>query len=301
MDQAQSTWWRALRAYSFSATIIPVLCAFLFVHATGRGVDWLFFPLMLSSALLLHAGVNLLNDYYDFILGFDTPAASGSSGLLTQGIVAPNYMLRWGQFYVVAGAVAGLILAASRGWALLPAGATAIAGSWFYSHRSGYKYKGIGEPLVFILMGPLLFCSAGYAACGTVTVNMLIFSLPFGALVTAILLANNIRDVEMDSAAGFMTLPMRIGLPSAKRLFAGLLATAFLIPALLTVFRPATFPSLLFLLSLPLAGRLTRQVQQARTPQTDLQNAPQQTAALYLLFGILLAVGLFLCKTPGSA
>lgn len=246
----------------------------------------------------MHAGVNLLNDYYDFILGFDTPEASGSSGLLTQGIVAPNYMLRRGRFYITIGAVAGLVLAASRGWALLPAGVIAIAGAWFYSHRSGYKYKGIGEPLVFILMGPLLFCSAGYAACKTITISMLIFSLPFGALVTAILLANNIRDIKMDSAAGFITLPIRIGLPAAKRLFAGLITAAFLVPVLQTIFRPTTFPALLFLLSLPLAGRLPRQVQQARNPQIDLQNAPQQTAALYLLFGILLAIGLSLCKSP---
>lgn len=298
---AFQNWWRALRAYSFSATVIPVLCAFLFARTTGQIVEWRFFPLMLSSALLLHAGANLLNDYYDFTLGFDTTAASGSSGLLTQGVVPPSYMLRWGRFYLAAGAVAGLILAALRGWILLPAGIIAIAGAWFYSHRSGYKYKGLGEPLVFMLMGPLLFCSAGYAACRAIPVSMAVFSLPFGSFVTAILLSNNIRDVEMDSAAGFITLPMRIGLHQARRLFCGLIASAFLAPILLTLFKPSSFPTLLVLFSLPLAARLITQGQRVRNPQTDLKNAPQKTAVLYLLFGTLLAVGLYLSNGSGGA
>lgn len=301
MTRALSIWWRALRAYSFIATVIPVVCAFLFAYATGLTVDWRFFPLMLASALLLHAGVNLLNDYYDFILGFDTSEANGSSGLLIHKIVSPNYMLRWGRLYIASGALAGLLLAALRGWGLLLAGTIAVAGAWFYSHRAGYKYKGLGEPFVFILMGPLLFCSAAYAACGIVTLGMMGFSLLFGCLVTAILLSNNIRDINMDSAAGFITLPMRTGLPLAKRLLAGLITMTFLIPIGLTLFSPSTFPVLLSLFSLPPAARLTRQIQQARDPQTDLKNAPEKTAALYFLFGILLATGLLLSRGFGNA
>ncbi len=97
---------------------------------------WPLFPLMLFCALLLHAGVNLLNDYYDFVLGFDTAEARGSSGLLTGGIVNPKYMLYWGRFYLFAGAAAGLFLVMARGWPLFLMGFAGLAGAWFYSHRS---------------------------------------------------------------------------------------------------------------------------------------------------------------------
>jgi 1,4-dihydroxy-2-naphthoate octaprenyltransferase len=289
-------WWRALRAYSFSATIIPVVCAFLFVRATGAAVDWRLFPLMLFCALLLHAGVNLLNDYYDFTLGFDTPEARGSSGLLTGKKVAPVYMLVWGRFYVFGGVFTGLILAALRGWPLLAAGIAGAAGAWFYSNRIGYKYKGLGEPFVFLLMGPLLFFSAAFTACGTLPAYTIWPAVACGCLVTAIMLINNLRDVEMDRRAGFVTLPMRTGAPAGRLLFALLFAVAYLIPAVLFAAGTFRMPVLLPVLSLPAAARLVRRVLRADHPAEDLANGPQSTAGIYLLYGLLLGVGLFFSR-----
>jgi len=239
---------------------------------------------MLFCALLLHAGVNLLNDYYDFTLGFDTAKACGSSGLLTEGVVHPAYMLKWGRFYIFAGAAAGLLLAAIRGWSLLIAGLTGTAGAWFYSHRAGYKYKGLGEPFVFILMGPLLFDGAFYAATGTLTVGAAWPALACGCLVTTILLANNLRDIRMDEQAGFITLPMRLGTERTKKLYATLIVIAFSATSAAGLFLP--------LLSLPLAWRRVRSVLTASQLNLDLVDAPQQTAALYLIFGLLMAAAL---------
>jgi 1,4-dihydroxy-2-naphthoate octaprenyltransferase len=287
-------WWRALRAYSFSATVIPVTVAFLFARAQGLPVAWPLFPLMLFCALLLHAGVNLLNDYYDFTLGFDTNDASGSSGLLTKGVVRPVYMLKWGRFYVFAGATTGLFLAAVRGWPLLIAGLAGTAGAWFYSHRSGYKYKGLGELFVFVLMGPLLFDGAFYTATGTLTAGAAWPALSCGCLVTAILLVNNLRDLRMDQQAGFTTLPMRLGEMRTKKLYAVLIFSAYI--ALVAAAASGTVHAgiLLPLLSLPLAWKQVRRVLAATRLNLDLADAPPQTAALYLLFGGLLSIGLAL-------
>jgi 1,4-dihydroxy-2-naphthoate octaprenyltransferase len=279
-------WARALRAYSFTATVIPVVCAFLSARAQGLPVTWPLLPLMLFCALLLHAGVNLLNDYYDFVLGFDTAEARGSSGLLTEGIVKPDYMLRWGRFYLCTGAAAGLLLAALCGWPLLLMGVAGLAGAWFYSHRSGYKYKGLGEPFVFILMGPLLFYGAFYAAAGTVTAGAFWPALSCGCLVTAILLVNNLRDIKMDSAAGFTTLPIRLGAERTKKLYVVFVVIAFCATGAAGTFLP--------LLSLPLAVKQMRRVFTASPLNLDLADAPQKTAALYLVFGALLAAGLTL-------
>lgn len=286
MNRDVQNWARALRAYSFTATVIPVACAFLSARAQGLPVAWPLLPLMLFCALLLHAGVNLLNDYYDFVLGFDTDKASGSSGLLTEGVVKPEYMFRWGRFYLFSGAAAGLLLAAMCGWPLLVMGVAGLAGAWFYSHRSGYKYKGLGEPFVFVLMGLLLFGGAFYAASGTVTVVAVWPALACGCLVTAILLVNNLRDIEMDSAAGFITLPMRLGAARTKKLYAALIFAAFAAAVAGGIFLP--------LLSLPVAWLRVRAVLSANQLETELAEAPRQTAMLYLIFGVLLAAGLAL-------
>lgn len=292
MSSSFKTWWRALRAYSFTATLIPVLCAFLFARAQGLPVTWLLFLPMLLCALLLHAGCNLLNDYYDFVLGFDTAEACGSSGLLTEGIVRPEYMRRWGRFYLFAGAVAGLLLAAARGGPLLLMGLAGVAGAGFYSHRRGYKYKGLGEPFVFVLMGPLLFGGALYTATGTLTASALWPALACGCLVTAILLVNNLRDLQMDRQAGFTTLPMRLGIKRTKALYTGLIAGAYVALIVPAAAGAVHFGILLPWLSLPVAWRQVRRVSAADRLNLDLTDAPPQTAVLYLVFGVLLAAGL---------
>ena len=288
--------WRALRAYSFPATIIPVTCAFLFARSLNIPVDWSLFPLMLFCALLLHAGVNLLNDYYDFILGFDTAEAHGSSGLLLEKAVPPAYMLNWGRGYIAGGAAAGLMLAAARGWPLLLMGLPALAGAWFYSHRNGYKYKGLGEPCVFVLMGPLLFYGSFFTATGTVIAAAAWPALACGCLVTAILLVNNLRDLQMDSAAGFTTLPMRLGTARTKKLYAALILTAV---AALAATRANQYnlPRMLHnMRGVPFSHRPLSTVRNATDLSLDLAAAPKQTAKLYLIFGALLAVGLFLSR-----
>lgn len=290
---ALAIWWRALRAYSFIATIIPVVCASLAAAKIGgSAVSISACVWMLVSALLLHAGTNLLNDYYDYVLGFDTAAAVGSSGLLAAGIVVPSYLWRWGLGYLMAGGVAGLALAAALRlpWLVL-LGACGWGGAFFYSHRYGYKYKGLGEPLVFLLMGPLLFCATYLVAGGCCDPRALWLSLPCGCFVASVLLVNNLRDLEMDCCAGFRTLPARIGPSAAKGLYAILVTSAFALPCLYVFNGWLPRMSLLTWGALVPAVVLVRRVCRAAPPDGTLARAPEMTAGLYLLYGVLFAIG----------
>ena len=288
--------WRALRAYSFTATIIPVVCASLTAaRIGGTAISINMCAWMLVSALLLHAGTNLLNDYYDYTLGFDSAAAVGSSGLLVAKIVAPAYFWRWGMGYLAAGAVVGLALAATlhNPW-LVVLGAFGWLGAFFYSHNHGYKYKGWGEPLVFLMMGPILFCSAYLVASGRCDLRALWVSLPFGCWVASVLLVNNLRDLDMDGGAGFRTLPARIGSGAAKGLFAVLVTSAFALPGLYVYIGWLPRAVLLTGGALIPAAALVRRVCKAQPPYESLAKAPEMTAALYLLYGVLFALGLAL-------
>ena len=295
MPEAFSIWWRSLRAYSLPLTILPVLCAFLYARARGFGVQWPLFPLILFSGILLHAGTNLLNDYYDYTLGFDTEEASGSSGVIQEKLVSERTMLFRGRLYLAMGGLLGLPLILLRGLPLLLIGIIGICGAYFYSHPRGYKYKGIGEPAVFLLMGPLLFAAAFYTANGTLPASLLIPATAFGCLVTAVLLVNNIRDEEMDRNAGFTTLPMRLGPAAGRSLFLLLIAGAMIIPPLLVLTGTLPWPVLLPLLSLPIAVRLGQLVKTTGYPASDLKTGPQQTAMLYMVYAVLFSIGLFLC------
>jgi 1,4-dihydroxy-2-naphthoate octaprenyltransferase len=290
-----SVWWRSLRAYSLPLTILPVLCAFLYARARGINMQWNLLPLMLGSGVLLHAGTNLLNDYYDYTLGFDTSEASGSSGVIQEKLIPANTILFHGRLYIALGCLFGLPLVFVRGLPLLLIGIISACGAYFYSHPKGYKYKGVGEPAVFALMGPLLFTAATYAATGTFPPDSLIPACALGGLVTAVLLVNNIRDEQMDRNAGFITLPMRLGPTASHAFFIGLVSLALLIPPLLFFTGLLKAPALLPLLSLPLALRLERRVATAQCPAEDLKTGPLQTARLYMLYATLFALALFFC------
>jgi 1,4-dihydroxy-2-naphthoate polyprenyltransferase len=290
-----SVWWRSLRAYSLPMTMLPVLCAFLYARAAGYAVQWILFPLILLSATLLHAGTNLLNDHYDYTLGFDTDEAVGSSGVLQEKLVPENYMIFYGRLYLALGCLFWLPLIRFRGLPMFLIGIIAVCGAYFYSHPRGYKYKGIGEPAVFLLMGPLLFTASAYTAAGTCPPYSFIPACALGCLVTAVLLVNNIRDEQMDRSAGFVTLPMRLGSSASRRLYLLLIAGAMLIPPLLFLSGHLEWPVLLPLLSLPPALRIGSKVRAAEHPAAELKTGPQQTAQLYFVYGTLFAAGLLFC------
>lgn len=287
-----STSWQSLRAYSLPMTMLPILCAFLYARALGLSVQWALLPLMLISGTFFHAGTNLLNDYYDYSLGFDTDAASGSSGVIQQKLVSPAYMLFYGRLYLALGALIGLPLVILRGLPMLFLGTLALCGAYFYSHPHGYKYKGLGEPAVFFLMGPLLFTTAIYTATATCPPTTFIPAIAFGCLVTAVLLINNIRDEQMDRSAGFITLPMKLGPAASRQLYQLFVAIALAAPLVPVISGLLKWPALLPLLSLPVALRLGKLVQTAKNPAVDLKTGPQQTAMLYMMYGMLFAVGL---------
>jgi 1,4-dihydroxy-2-naphthoate octaprenyltransferase len=279
-------------------TMLAVVCAFLYVRATGGQVVWAFLPLMLLSATLLHAGTNLLNDYYDYALGFDTEDANGASGVIQDGTMPEKEMLVRGRLYVLLGALAGLFFVVVYGYPILVLGALGVCGAYFYSHPRGYKYMGLGEVAVFGLMGLALFTGSVVVAGGQFALFAFIPAAALGVLVTAVLLINNIRDMEMDGNAGFRTLPMRIGRVGSHGLLVLLLVAASLTPPLLFFLHDMAWPILLPLFTLPIAARIGWRVIHAHHPATDLAKAPEQAAMLYTLYAITLSIGLLLCKHP---
>ncbi|MCF7837932.1 MAG: prenyltransferase [Candidatus Marinimicrobia bacterium] len=271
-----------------SVSLAPPLVLFAVAARAGAPPTWPAAAALLAAAGLLHLGANVLNDYYDFVRGVDTAGSVGSSGLLSAGLVRPAFFLWTGHLYFGLATVLGLALAIGlRRPALAGVGFGAVALAYFYTGPGWcFKYAGWGEPVVFLLGGPLLGLACALVARGRVDGPLFVMSIPFGLLTAAILLANNLRDQGDDQRAGARTLPGRLGRQRSIRLYAVLVGS----PALIwgAAWQAGWVPgaAALPLLLLPLAVPLVRGL------RDGYRRTDQRTAAFHLLNGVLLLAGM---------
>jgi 1,4-dihydroxy-2-naphthoate polyprenyltransferase len=262
----------------------------------GGGVLWWRAACAMVVALAVQVGTNYANDYSDGVRGTDDRRV-GPLRLVGSGLVAPAAVRRaaWVSFAVAAGA--GLALAAVTTWWLVPVGAACVAAGWLYTGGPRpYGYLGLGEVFVFAFFGVVATVGSSYVQyphlrfTGYDDLLALWASVAVGLLATALLQANNLRDLAGDAVAGKRTLAVRLGRRAAGWLYVGTLGGALAGLAMAAVVRPW---SLLALVAAPLAVRPARA---ALGPGEGRALLPvlADTGRLQLVAGVLLAVGILL-------
>jgi 1,4-dihydroxy-2-naphthoate octaprenyltransferase len=287
-----------MRAFAFPASLIPVLVAGALALSYPDHTAWSLYPLVIACSLLLHAGTNVIAEYFDFKRGVDQKHTLGSSRVLVDGLLRPKEVLVEGYVLLGLAFLLGLILVSVRGLPMLIIGLAGILGGYLYSAGpAGYKYIGLGDIMVFLLMGPLMVTGAYYALTGTFQAKTLYVSLPVGLLVAAILNVNNLRDISNDKAAGVRTLEIILGYRLAKREYFLLIGSAY--ASVLAMIATGILPlwSSLVYLSLPLAIKNLKAVKanQPDTPQ-QIATVDVETAKLHLTFGVLLTLSLLIAR-----
>jgi 1,4-dihydroxy-2-naphthoate octaprenyltransferase len=254
----------------------------------------------LAVALLLQVLANLANDLSDFRKGADTPDRAGPTRVAAAGLVSERQLEVAIAAVIGLAGLVGLWLVAAGGPVLLALGALAIVAALAYTGGPfPYGYRALGDVFVFVFFG--LVAVVGTAYLQALRLNGLFFvaAIPVGALSTAILVVNNLRDIPTDTAAGKRTLAVVLGRRRTAQEYALLLGTAFAVPAGLATFGLAAGGGLwalfqgLPLLALPLALPLMRTVRDFEQPG-ELNAALKGTARLALSFGALFAAGLAL-------
>jgi 1,4-dihydroxy-2-naphthoate octaprenyltransferase len=286
-------WWVAIRPATLGAAIAPVLVGTAL--AARDGVFRLGPALAaLAGGVLIQIGTNLTNDADDFLRGADTAARVGpvratQSGLLTLRQVRTGAWVAFG-----AAALLGVYLIVEAGWVIAVLGAAAIAAGLTYTGGPWpLGYHGLGDVCVFAFFGVAAVSGTYYVQAMAITGAAFLLSVAMGALATAILVVNNVRDVETDAAAGTRTLPVRLGARFGRWEYRVLVALAYGVPAVMWQ-RDGAHPWLLLpLVSLPRAVQLARMVATARNG-APLNTALRGTAQLELLFAALFAIGLVL-------
>jgi 1,4-dihydroxy-2-naphthoate polyprenyltransferase len=284
-----SIWVEGARPRTLVAAVCPVLVGTAVAGAEGAVVAWRA-AAALVVALALQVGVNYANDYSDGLRGTDTPARLGPTRLTAAGLAAPAAVRRAAAISFAVAAVAGLALALAVDLRLLLVGAAAIAAAVLYTGGPRpYGYAGFGELAVLVFFGLVATCGSAYVQLERVPVAALAAAVPVGLGAVAILLANNVRDVDGDRLAGKRTLAVRLGPRRARDLFAVVVAAMFAAAALLGLARP---PVLLTLAAVPLAVVPVRLVR-TRSDGPGLVAALGATARLQLAVSLLLTAGLW--------
>lgn len=289
-------WIEAARPKTLVAAVVPVAVGAGVAHAHG-GLRWLPTLVALASAVWIQIGTNFANDVYDFERGADTEDRVGPTRLVATGVLSPEQVRRAMFLSFGLAFAGGLYLTRVAGWPILVIGIVSILAGYAYTGGPfPLGYHGLGDAFVMIFFGFV-------AVCGTVWVNLLAVpelawwaSLPPGALATAILVVNNVRDVDGDRRAGKRTLAVRLGRRAGIGEYVLLLLVAFAVPAWLAWSGLASPWVLLSLAVVPSAGRAALEL--ARREGRELNPLLGATARILLLHGLLFATGLALGGAP---
>jgi 1,4-dihydroxy-2-naphthoate octaprenyltransferase len=245
----------------------------------------------LAVALLLQITANLSNDLSDFRKGADTPDRTGPVRVAAAGLVTPRQLEVAIALVIALAGVVGLWLTTVGGPVLLIVGVLAVVAALAYTGGPwAYGYRGLGEVFVFIFFGLVAVVGTAYLQAGRVEPLFWVAAVPVGALTTAILVVNNLRDIPTDTVAGKRTLAVMLGVRRTRLEYAALLFAAFVIPVALAA-GSRGLAVLLPLLALPLASPLLRTVRTFSEPR-QLNLVLKGTARLALVHGVLFAAGL---------
>lgn len=280
-------WIAGARPKTLPAAVAPVLVGTAFAGYNAQSLN---FILALLVALGLQIGVNYANDYSDGIRGTDSDRV-GPMRLVGSGAVSPELVKRAAFIAIAIAAFAGLILAARTSWFLLIIGAVAIIAAWTYTGGpKPYGYFALGEVSVFIFFGLVATLGTYYVQVESLAVDVLLAACAIGSIACAILVLNNLRDLERDSVANKRTLAVRIGDANTRKFYLLLISLPFLVSLILTF---NSFYFLIPFLALPQVIRIARELR-AGAQGMALVSLLERTGKVQIIYALSLSLATLL-------
>lgn len=282
-------WWHAARPRTLPLAATPVLVGSALAWAEGAPRSWLVAGAALLAAMLIQAGTNLHNDAADFERGADRPGRLGPTRITAAGLATPAQVRAAAMIAFALAFLLGIGLAVAGGWPIVAIGLASLAAGWAYSGGPRpISYTPLGEAFVLAFFGLVAVGGSYFLQAGTLTPAAVAAGLAVGAPAAAVLMANNLRDLAADTAAGRRTLAAVIGPAASRRAHALLVLAPY---ALLPLFA-ATPWTWLALLALPNSAVVARRAQRAQG--AALNGVLADTARAQFLFGFVFAIGCLL-------
>ena len=290
-------WIIAVRPWSFPASSMPALVTFVYVFFLYKqkidlSPNWIFGVLSIVGAVIFQISGNLISDYYDYKQGVDREDTFGSSRLLVNKTFAPETILNLGLSFTFLGIVIGLFIFRHTGWTLLIIGIIGVISAVFYYY---FKYRALGDFLIFIVYGPLISLGTFYSMTSLVDWKVVWLSIPIGCITVNILHANNTRDMLHDRRADIRTLAMQLGIKGSIMEYISLITVAYLSLLVMVAVGFLHWPVIGVFITLPVAIANCKTIRTASIDNpSNILNLDVKTAQLQLMFSTLFAVLLFI-------
>lgn len=291
---AWAIWWMAIRPRTLTLSAMPVLVGTALAFSQGVVLSWSVFGVALMCALLIQAATNLFNDASDYLRGNDGPARLGPMRVAAAGLASPGQIKRAAILTFGAAFAGGIFLVWRGGWPIVWVGLTSLAAGWAYSGgRKPIAYTALGEVFVLAYFGLIAVAGSCYLQSGAWSATAWLLGALLGCHAAAVLLVNNVRDLEADRLVGRRTLAAMLGMRRARVLYAVLL----LLPlgALAALSASLNKPALM-LVSLPAGAVCMRLawVFQRLPAGAPMNRQLAQTAQAQVLLAVSMCVGLML-------
>ena len=282
-------WVAGARPRTLSAAVVPVAVGTAVAVGEGSQTAWWRAGLALAVAMALQVGVNFANDYSDGVRGADNAARVGPQRLVGSGLVRPRSVKRAALGAFGAAVAAGGALAALAGWELLVAGALCLVAGWTYTGGPRpYGYIGLGEVFVFVFFGLLATAGTTYVLLERLDWYAVLCGVPVGLWAVALLVANNLRDIATDTAAGKRTLAVRLGDRRTRLAYMAVLEASYAAALAASVTGRAAAAAVV---GAPFAVVAARKVLRGASGPT-LIGVLGTTARVQLVSGLAMAVGI---------
>lgn len=286
-------WWRLTRPHTLTAAFVPVLLGTA-LSANHQPIHGLLFVSMLVASLLIQAATNMFNEYYDYARGLDNKHSVGIGGAIVRHGVKPSTVLGLGFAFLGAAVLLGVYISASSSWWIALIGLVSMAAGYFYTGGPyPIAYTPFGEITSGFFMGFVITQIAYFIQTGNINAISVLVSIPISILIGAIMLANNIRDLDSDKKSGRKTVAILLGREKAIKLLAGMFIVSYIFILILIIAFALSPWLLITFASIPKAISAVKGFV-GKTEPIQMMPAMKATAQTNTIFGFLMAISFFI-------
>lgn len=290
-DTGWRIWWQLTRPHTLTAAFAPVFLGTMIAQIQSPIHFPLFFAMLIAS-IFIQMATNMFNEYYDFKRELDTEHSIGIGGAIVRNGVKPKTVLNLAFLLYGISVLIGIYICIETSWLLALVGIVSMMIGYFYTGGPyPIAYTPFGELVSGVVMGMLLILIAFYIQTGTVTGQAILLSIPSMLLVAAIMMANNIRDLESDKEGGRQTLAILVGRTNAIKILALFFIISYIwITALVIIGSLTPWALLIFLSIKKPATAIT--IFKNNVQPLKVMPAMKETAVTNTVFGLLLGIGI---------
>src|SRR5690625_385525 len=287
-------WWRLLRPHTLTASFIPVFVGTMFAYITEDIFQIGLFLAMLLASILIQAATNMFSDLYDYVRGLDNEKSVGIGGTIVRDGISPKTVLRLGFVFFGIAILLGIYISFASSWWIAVIGAVSMMIGYLYTGGPlPIAYTPFGELFSGLLMGTVIIGISYFIQTSHITIDVLLISIPIAIFIGAILLSNNIRDLDNDKESGRKTIAILIGRKNAIVFLASLFVIAYGLTLYFVIVNVLPIWALLSLLSVIKAVEVIVKFR-GKTEPLEMMPAMVATGQTNTIYGLLLGIGLLI-------